>query len=109
MQKYKIRYTFKCETEKEGYSPSDVNNENEGLCDSIVLVSIVLPEDGGYAQLLLSLNGADGLELSQNDLFKVWSMLGMQLHNNGALKNWKKQLVDLMAKMVRDIVVSGVH
>lgn len=102
-QKYALRYTWNAEARKEGYSKEDATEEFHGLCDAMMVVSIIRPEDGGYSQLTMSADGQTNKELTEKDIFKVWLMLGFQLSDNKGLKGWQKQTVDAMSDLVRTL------
>lgn len=105
MQKFKLKY--KLNMEAGDFTKDDIKDDNTGLCDSIAVISIIYPPDGSYSQLTLSQNGMTEEELTQDDLFKAWHMLGMQLRRNNALKNWKKQMVDLVGEMAQETMSSN--
>jgi hypothetical protein len=97
---YAIRYDI--EIEAGGFTKDEHNGK--GLCDALLLVSIIKPEDGSYSQMLLSRDGKEMRELTQEELFKVWSLLGVSLYDNGELKGWTHELVEAHAKIMREIV-----
>jgi hypothetical protein len=94
-QKYKIRYTLKIETREEDYTKEDVENENQGLCDDAIFVSIV-KDKGGYSEYLMDFDGNSHGRLTENDLFKHFCMLASKLSESDNIAEWKK----LIAKNV---------
>lgn len=102
MKKYALRYTWFAEADKE-YTKDDIENDQQGLCDAMVAISVVLPEDGSYSQLIMSADGRTKTEMTQDELFKVWLMLGMTLKKNKGLSGWKKQIVEFIGEAVSDI------
>jgi hypothetical protein len=61
-------------------------------------------DDGAYSQMLFSFDGATGEELTQKDLFKMWSMIGMTLAQNGKLKGYQKDMVDIHEDNMRRVM-----
>ncbi len=107
MKKYALRYTWKIDHDESGYTVKDIDNDNHGLCDAMILISIVRPPDGSYSQLLMSADGETHSELTQKDIFKAWLMLGFSLSDNGALQGWQKQTVDAITGLVREHFSTG--
>lgn len=101
MYKYSLRYTWDVENIKEGYIKEDAGDK--GLCDSLIGISIILPDDGGYSQCIFSYSGKESRELTQEEIFKAWLMLGLSLNNEGELKGWRKQTVKIVSDRVREI------
>lgn len=101
-QKYALRYTWDTECRKEGYTKEDAIEENHGLSDAFLGISIIKPKDGSYSQLLMSIDGETEKELTQKDIFKAWLTMGLQLSDNNTLQGWKKQIVDELTKAVRE-------
>jgi hypothetical protein len=103
MHKYKLKYNI--DFIRGDYTPADVEGTDSGLTDALLCFSIIYPEDGGYSQVHFSNDGRTGQELTQEDLFKVWMTLGMNLANNGKLKGWHKKMIDNHAKISRELIV----
>lgn len=102
MYKYSLRYIFSVEYKKEGFTKKDANGKH-GLCDSIINISILQPPDGSYSQAVFSYGGKDGNSLTQEEIFKAWIMLGISLHDEGKLKGWRKEFVEIQTAGLRDI------
>lgn len=99
MRKYALRYKWGVESLDEGYQKEDAGED--GLCDAMLGISIIFPEEGGYSQALFSFHGKEKRPLNQEEIFKVWMMLGLSLHDEDKLKGWKSDLVSLHSKMIR--------
>ncbi len=99
MSKYRLKYDWDCEPGS--FCKEDVKKNTEGLCDAMLVVSIIKPEDGGYSQLLMSMDGATKKELTQADIFKVWLMMGLGLAQKKGLSPNKQELVDAFAECIR--------
>ena len=104
--KYALRYTWIPETREDGYLKNEIENEDQGLCDALIGISILHPECGGYSQALFSIDGKEKRSLNQKEIFKAWLMLGVSLHDEGKLKGWQKILVENHAKNAREIIKS---
>lgn len=98
---YALRYQWNTEFRKEGYKKEDQLAVDYGLCDAFMFVSVLLPPDGSYSQMIISSNGKTQQPMTDKEKFKVWMTLGLSLADEGKLKGWHKQMVDMMAKMVR--------
>ena len=86
--KYRLKYTLK--TEPGEFKESDPREKQEGLTDALVLFSILYPEDGSYSQMSISFDGrkvTDGktYDVNDNDMFKLWILLGADLARSGKL------------------------
>jgi hypothetical protein len=101
---YKLRYVYDHENREQGYTKNDIENDNQGLCDSLILISIIKPEDGSYSQLILSHDGKENRELTDEELFKAWLMLAMKINERKKLKGWKKQLIHEVSMAIRKIL-----
>ena len=101
---YKLKYLLK--SDSGNFLPSEIN-EDEGLCDAMAFISILHPENGSYSQAIFSHDGRTNKELTDQDKFKIWSMLGLSLSNESDLKGWHKQLVNLMAEALKQGINLG--
>jgi hypothetical protein len=103
--KYKLKYSFTAQSGK--FTKEDVK-ENEGLCDSIIVISIISQVNGSYTQALLSADGEKSKQMCQRDLFKAWMAFGMSFEDNGdELFSWQKHLVKIISGMFRDVIING--
>lgn len=100
MHKYGLRYDLATETQPGGYDKSEAGDK--GLCDALLVFSIITPEDGSYSQGLLTFHGKEERVLTQEEIFKAWLLLGFSLHDKGELKGWKAQLVEAHTSTVRE-------
>src|SRR5580692_2585145 len=103
-KKYKIRYTLKIETREEDYTKEDVENENQGLCDDAIFVSIVKDKDG-YSEFLMSFDGNSHGRLTDDDLFKHFGMLASKLSESDNIAEWKKLIAKNVMEKLRAILI----
>lgn len=73
---YKIKYNVDHE-----YGSFHKNDRGDfGLCDALLYVSILFPEDGSYSQQIFSVDGRnEGKPLDVEDMFRVWSLMAATL------------------------------
>ncbi len=100
MHKYALRYNLNEEWREEGFTAEEAG-EN-GLCDALIGISVILPEDGSYSQAVFSSNGKEKRECTQKEIFKAWLMLGLSLHDTGKLEGWQKEFVTIHSSMIRE-------
>jgi len=80
--KYALRYECGPFTKEEA--------NGNGLCDAIIVLSILYPPDGSYSMLPISSDGrANGRPMASMEIFKAWTLLG----------NWLSERSDLDAAM----------
>lgn len=103
-KKYSLKYEWIPQFENKPYTKKDIQNEYQGLCDAMVVLSIVRPSDGGYSVVGLSLDGDTGEQLTDHELFKAWSILGMSLENKTNLRPWVKTVIDCHIDLMRKIM-----
>lgn len=107
MKKYKLKYSV--EMKEDGYSAEDVLNDDEGLCDSIVIMSTIHHENGMYDQLNIGFDGRQRKPFSDIDdndtaLFKAWMILGFDLRDRQNLTGFKRDLVEFVCEKMREMV-----
>lgn len=64
--------------------------------DAIVILSMLYPEDGSFALLVDSLDGRTGEEITDNELWKVWTMLANRLMRSKTLAEPKRELAEVL-------------
>jgi hypothetical protein len=103
MHKYALRYGYTLEEKEDGYSKEEAIDD-KGLTDCLLGISILLPEDGSYSQqICISAHGKEKRELTQKEIFKAWLMLGISLHDTGALGGWQREFVQMHTHLVRSM------
>jgi hypothetical protein len=79
---------------------SKVEELNRSACDAIVLLSMIYPPDGSFSLLVESLDGRTGEEVSDNELWKVWTMLATRLAKSKTLSTNKREVAQLLWETV---------
>lgn len=99
--KYALRYKYELEDRDEGFDVADAT-DGRGLTDCLLGISILLPETGEYSQaIVISAYGKEKRPLTQKEIFKVWLMLGISLHDVGKLEGWQSEFVKMHSEMIR--------
>lgn len=75
-----------------------------GAADAVVLTSIVRGDDGSVSHLTLSLDGATGKPLPDDEVFKAWALLTHRLAESPTLGPGKRALCVLVDMIVRDAI-----
>lgn len=101
MNKYAIKYELNADSKKEGYDKEEAENGKYGLCDAFIFISIIQPEDGRYSIGLYSADGKEKRDLTHEEIFKAWLMLGISLYDNKELKGWRHEFVKFHAETIR--------
>jgi hypothetical protein len=101
-KKYNLKYSW--DAVAGNFSKEDIKGEHDGLCDAMMVVSILFPEDGSYSQMIMSADGRTGKELSQDDIFKVWQMIAFTLERNNGLEGWHKEIIKQVCLSIRQII-----
>jgi hypothetical protein len=105
MHKYKLKYKLEHEC---GNFEKESIKEGEGATDALLIFSLLYPEDGSYSQYHYSIDGRNnGQEISDNDLFKIWTMLTKRLSDSKTLANNKKAFAGDVFKVIREAVLAG--
>jgi len=109
--KYRLKYTLK--TEPGEFKESDPREKQDGLTDALVVFSILYPEDGSYSQMHISFDGrkvTDGkaYAVNDNDIFKLWILLGADLARSSKLGIAKHLFVEMVWETFREKFMSAV-
>ena len=103
MHNYKIRYDIDIENKPEGYSKEEA--DDKGLTDGLLVISVLFPDDGGYSQqVVAACNGKENRPFTQDEVFKIWMMLGLSLHDTGQLTGWRKEAAHGFADAIRGLM-----
>lgn len=106
-RKYKVVYTIN--HYKDGKDVEWVKQNGLGACDAALLGSVVRTEDGGVSVLFVSLDGKTGEDLTDQELFKLWGMLGEKLSKSTMLGDGSRKLCAAAWGAIKDAMskVSG--
>ena len=102
MHTYKIAYN--AQHHPGGISAEELEQKEVGGCDSIVILSLIYPNDGSCSLKVLSMNGMTG-EPDHVEMFKAWAMMASELSDGPSLHDWQRQICDQIHEAVRTIVV----
>ena len=84
---YRLKYKF--ESERGSYKKGDATPD-EGLTDALVLFSLIYPKTGEFSQMFISKDGRTGKSLSDEELHKVWVLMGKTLSSPNRKNNLKE-------------------
>lgn len=99
---YKLKY--KLDMEAGQFARSDID-EHHGATDALIVISCIYPEDGTYSQNFYSFDGRNEQnDLSANDLFKAWMMMGEALVRRGDVPGANATALNAAMDAARHIV-----
>lgn len=100
---YTYHLAYQAESHPEGISKEELEARgNVGGCDAIFFASILFPPDGSYSLLFSSKDGRTGEELSDDEWFKIWMLLGKRLGDSRTLSAGKRQMAQFTWEAIRD-------
>ena len=102
MTKYYIKYTI-----DKGEFNVDENTEidgNTGYCHSIVIHSVLLPEDGSYSGLTYGFNGKKKRPISDYEKFKCLMSIANELQDSEEINEFQKELCQMINQSIFDYV-----
>lgn len=100
--KHRLKYTI--EFQGGEFTPDDIKTDNEGLADAFLGISILMPSSGEMSTMHMHYDGIEKQGLSKENLFKVWSLMGMSLSHDKGLPPLFQDIVDLHARAMREAV-----
>lgn len=105
--KYKLKYNLSSVDGE--FTKEDLDQmigDDIGGTDALLVFSILYPDDGSFSTQMFSIDGCNNKdELSDNEIFKVWSNLSYMLANSKNLSRIKKEISQLAFDSVREFVV----
>lgn len=120
MSQHKYTLLYKLDPRPEGYTKEELEELNAKLpddqkwsaCDAGIFFSLLYPEDGSYSWLMLPVDGrpaakAKDHELSDDEVFKCWTMLAHRLANSKTLGEGKKMLCAQVHEIMVDAIRRG--
>lgn len=104
-KKYHCRYVLKPEFGE--FEREDVNND-QGLCDDFVFISIIEDGKGNKSVAIVSVDGSTSnpkefKPISDTELFQVWAMMACNLSNRD-LPKWQKTYVSVVHDSIRSVM-----
>lgn len=101
--KYKLKYQLKIE--QGSFDESEAVRDQDGLTDSIVVISNLYPADGTFSTTFSGKDGRTGEMVSDNELFKIWSMWSNRLAKSKELSEEKRNFaLSTFERFVREIM-----
>lgn len=102
----KYHLTYDAKAHPEGIEKEQVP-DGQGGCTAVVIGSLLYPEDGSYSTVFASLDGRTGEPLSDDELWKAWTMLTHQLGMSPTLTPNKKALCNEVFGIVKQAILSA--
>ena len=100
-------YIIKYKMEIGLFSKQEVDTEEYcGLCDAIIIHSLIFHEDGVRSEVLVSYDGKTKQELSDDELFKSWVIMSLNLSNSKTLGENRKELCRSVYEVVKAAIIS---
>jgi hypothetical protein len=97
-KKYPLTYDVR--QEEPPLTPDEVQHLSRGAADAVVILSMIYPPDGSFSLSVVSLDGRTGEEVTDNELWKVWTMLSYQLARSKTLAEPKRELAETLHECV---------
>jgi hypothetical protein len=88
--RYPLSYTLK--REDPPLTKDQIDTNEIGASDAVVILSMIYPEDGSFSLAIDSLDGRTGDEVTDNELWKVWTMMASRLAESKTLSESKRSL-----------------
>lgn len=71
-----------------------------GGADALVVLSMHYPADGSFGVVINSLDGRTGEEITDSELWKVWTMIAFRLRQSKTLSEPKRELAQVLHECV---------
>lgn len=102
--KYKHKYLVKYKVEGGEWDREEVDpSKGEGACDAVGIMSLIYPPDGSLSCVFYGLDGKTKGQLSDNEWFKIWFLLGSNLIKSDKLDSDRKGVVFDSLETVRKL------
>jgi hypothetical protein len=111
--KYKLTYRIKgypnglTKDELGPLAKSSQGEDGFGACDAMLMASIIYPEDGSLSILFVGHDGRTNTELSDDEWFKVWSMLSGRLADSKTLGPGRRALCQSVIETLRETMLAA--
>lgn len=104
--KYKLTYDVKTEAHPEGIKKEDIP-EGMGGADALFFASIVHAENGASSTLFFSRDGRTGEAMTDEEVFKLWTLLAATLASSNTLGASKRALCDMTFETIRKALLAA--
>jgi hypothetical protein len=74
----------------------NVETDKFGAADAVAILSMLYPEDGSFGLLITSFDGRTGEEITDSELWKVWTMMADRLSKSKTLSEPKRELAEVL-------------
>lgn len=113
MASHRYKLLYKVELPSRPVTKEEVP-EGYSATDALFLVSMLYPEDGSFSSLIIPVDGRPGAPLdseqsvlSDDEVFKVWSLMAKRLSESRTLGVGKKELARQVFEAVRVAIMAG--
>jgi len=100
--KYKMKYSLK--TERGEFDVEDVKASDMGGCDSILMISVIYPDNGSLSVQMYGEDGRTGEMMNDHEMFKVFSMMAARLAQSPELDEGRKFIVESTMDLTRKMM-----
>lgn len=101
--------TYKVDYRDPPWTKRQVERDGLGGCDSLIVISQIYPDDGGYSQLMATLDGRTGEPVDNNEVWKAWAMMAADLMEREDLPSWKSELCRIVHMVVKKQILKCVE
>jgi len=88
----------------EKLTATELKARDLGGCDAVIIHSIIYPADGSRSEVIIGHDGRTDTDLSEDELFKSWAMLGHRLAQSTTLGIGRKALCEMVHEALRRVV-----
>lgn len=103
--RYPIRYTV--DRRPDGWTKEELDADDAGGCDAVIVHSLIYPPDGSRSEMLLSRDGRTGEELSDIEVFKSWVMTAHALMDSESLDRQARDLAQTVFSSVQQRILAS--
>jgi hypothetical protein len=96
--------TYDIRREDPPLTREEVEAANRSACHAVVILSMIYPPDGSFSLLVNSLDGRTGDEVTDSELWKVWTMLASRLGKSRTLSEGKRVLAHDVWEAVCEVI-----
>ena len=102
---YRMRYEIK--VDKGQFKGKDIQNENQGLADALVFISIVRgnennePHEGSKAIQIITVDSREGEVVPETEIFQVFAHMANQLSEYANIPDWQREIAKETFEKVR--------
>lgn len=104
---YRYRLSWTLEPHPDGITKAELLAAKRSGCDAVILCSMIYPEDGSFSLALFSADGRTGGEVSDDEKFKVWTMMAQQLAESPELGPGKRAFAAGVFESFRQILLAA--